>query len=74
MSPAPRPPTISGSDRPGRTGAAPSALPDPGETVLARLGLRFTAWAEKWFPDAYVFAALAVVVVAVAAMVNMTMA
>jgi len=70
MSPAPRPPTISGSDRPNRAGAAPSVLSDPGETVLARLGLRFTAWAEKWFPDAYVFAALAVVVVAVAAMVN----
>lgn len=40
------------------------------ETFLARLGLRFTAWAEKWFPDAYVFAAIAVVVVAIAAMVN----
>ena len=47
----------------------------PGDTdsqsgVLSRLGLRFTAWAERWFPDAYVFAALAVVVVACAAMVN----
>ncbi|WP_442778972.1 short-chain fatty acid transporter [Alcaligenes sp. MMA] len=38
--------------------------------VLSRLGLRFTAWAERWFPDAYVFAAIAVVVVACAAMAN----
>ncbi|WP_408901862.1 short-chain fatty acid transporter [Plastoroseomonas hellenica] len=38
--------------------------------VLARIALRFTAWAEKWFPDAFVFAAIAVVVVAVAAFAN----
>lgn len=38
--------------------------------MLTRLGLRFTAWAERWFPDAFVFAALAVVVVALAALVN----
>lgn len=37
---------------------------------MARLALRFTAWAENWFPDAYVFAAIAVVVVALAAMGN----
>jgi short-chain fatty acids transporter len=41
-----------------------------GESVLARLGLRFTNWAERWFPEAYVFVALAVAVVAVAAMIN----
>src|SRR6516165_9410525 len=40
------------------------------ETVLARLGLRFTNWAERWFPDAYVFVALAVAVVAIAALLN----
>ncbi|VFR57077.1 Short chain fatty acids transporter [plant metagenome] len=38
--------------------------------LLTRLGLRFTAWAEKWFPDAFVFAALAVAVVSIAAMIN----
>jgi short-chain fatty acids transporter len=32
--------------------------------------LRFTQWAETWFPDAYVFAALALVVVAAAALGN----
>jgi short-chain fatty acids transporter len=41
-----------------------------GETALARLGLRFTDWAERWFPDAYVFVALAVAVVALAALFN----
>ena len=35
---------------------------------LARFALRSAAWAERWFPDAYVFAALAVVVVAIAAL------
>ncbi len=35
---------------------------------MARLALRSAAWAEKWFPDAYVFAVLGVVIVAVAAM------
>ncbi|WP_165720475.1 TIGR00366 family protein [Bordetella trematum] len=38
--------------------------------LLSRLGLRFTAWAERWFPDAFVFAAIAVVAVALAAMLN----
>ncbi|HLH98645.1 MAG TPA: TIGR00366 family protein [Xanthobacteraceae bacterium] len=42
----------------------------PGEALLARLGLAFTNWAERWFPDAYVFVALAVAVVAAAAMLN----
>lgn len=35
---------------------------------LARFALRSAAWAERWFPDAYVFAALAVVAVAIAAL------
>jgi short-chain fatty acids transporter len=40
------------------------------EGGMARLALRFTAWAERWFPDAFVFVAIAVVVVAGAAMAN----
>jgi len=40
------------------------------ESLLAGLGLKFTAWAEKWFPDAYIFAALALAVVAIGAMAN----
>ena len=43
---------------------------DAGEGRLARVALRFTAWAERWFPDAFVFVAIAVVVVAAAAMLN----
>ena len=45
------------------TSAAPVA-----DGPLARFALRSAAWAERWFPDAYVFAALGVVVVAVAAL------
>ncbi len=37
---------------------------------LARIALGFTGWAERWFPDAYVFAALAVIVVSLAALAN----
>jgi short-chain fatty acids transporter len=43
------------------TSGAPAAWP-------ARLALRCADWAERWFPDAYVFAALAVALVALAAL------
>lgn len=36
--------------------------------VLTQLALRCCEWAERWFPDAYVFAALAVGLVAAAAL------
>lgn len=36
--------------------------------MLARLALRFTAWAERWLPDAFVFALLATVLAFVAAL------
>jgi short-chain fatty acids transporter len=54
------------------TGAAGTPSDDAGIRAgfMARLALRFTRWAETWFPDAYVFAAIAVVVVAAAAMLN----
>ncbi len=45
--------------------AAPAA-----DGRLARIALRFTDWAERWFPDAFVFVALAVVVVAAAVLAN----
>ena len=35
-------------------------------TGLARTALRLSDWAERWFPDAYIFAALGVVIVALA--------
>lgn len=46
------------------------AAPPSAEAPLARLGLRFTNWAERWFPDAYVFVCLAVAVVAAGALIN----
>ncbi len=42
----------------------------PKDGLLARIALAFAAWCERWFPDAFVFAALAIGVVAVAALVN----
>jgi len=38
------------------------------EGWMARLALRSAAWSERWFPDAWVFAALGVVIVAIAAL------
>ncbi len=38
------------------------------EGALARAALKCAGWAERWFPDAYVFAVLGVVIVAVAVM------
>jgi short-chain fatty acids transporter len=37
---------------------------------LVRLAIAFTTWAERWFPDAYIFVAIAVVVVSLGAMAN----
>jgi short-chain fatty acids transporter len=45
-------------------------LPAAREGMLARTALGFTSWAERWFPDAYIFAALAVIVVSAAALAN----
>jgi short-chain fatty acids transporter len=38
--------------------------------LLARIALRFAAWCENWFPDAFIFAVLAVGVVGGAALAN----
>ena len=50
--------------------AASSGGPTQQEGVLVRIAIGFTAWAERWFPDAFIFVAIAVVVVAVAALIN----
>ena len=50
--------------------AIPASPAPPREGFLVRIAIGFTAWAEKWFPDAFVFVAIAVVVVAAAAMAN----
>lgn len=50
---------------PNASGHAPDASVK-GPKGLARLAYAFTAWAEKWFPDSFVFVILAVIVVALA--------
>lgn len=59
---------MSSADLPGSLAASSGEgpLPEP-EGPLARVASRFTAWAERWIPDAYVFALLATAVVCVAA-------
>ena len=52
------------------TAAAPTGGATEQEGALVRLAIAFTAWAERWFPDAFIFVAIAVVVVALAALIN----
>src|ERR1039458_2773654 len=56
------------------TRAAASGPVSGGSTTadgaLVRLATAFTAWAERWFPDAFIFVAIAVVVVSAGAMIN----
>jgi len=40
---------------------SPVSLPE--ETPLARLGMALADWSERWFPDAFVFALVALVIV-----------
>ncbi len=40
------------------------------EKGLARVAQSLAAWTEKWFPDAYIFALVGVVVISLAAMLN----
>src|ERR1700678_1769188 len=37
---------------------------------LVRLAIAFTAWAERWFPDAFIFVAIAVMIVSLGAIAN----
>jgi len=43
-----------------------SPLAHPKEKLLARAALKFTSWAERWYPDTYVFAALTLIIVSLA--------
>ncbi|MFD2183504.1 short-chain fatty acid transporter [Rhodoplanes azumiensis] len=51
-------------------GVAPAAPSGEKQGLFARIALGFTGWAEKWFPDSFIFAAVALVIVAAAAMAN----
>lgn len=44
------------------------ASPVERDSLLAKFGGNLAEWSERWFPDAYIFAALAVLVVCVAAL------
>ncbi|MCI4677943.1 TIGR00366 family protein [Rhodoblastus acidophilus] len=52
------------------TNAASAPGPAVQEGALVRTAIGFTAWAERWFPDAFIFVAIAVVIGALGAMVN----
>ncbi len=54
--------------RPAIARAGGSTLHEPEAGLLERMALRCCAWSERWIPDTYVFAALAVILVAGAAM------
>src|SRR6478736_7448837 len=49
---------------------AASSGPNQKDGLLVRIAISFTAWAERWFPDAFVFVAIAVVIVSLAALLN----
>jgi short-chain fatty acids transporter len=59
-------------DPPSQTfSRAVGAKPEPkGDGKMVRIAIGFTAWAERWFPDAFIFVAIAVVIVALGAMAN----
>src|SRR5499427_10954678 len=50
-----------------REGSADTTERDGG---LVRIAIAFTAWAERWFPDAFIFVAIGVVVVSLGAIAN----
>src|SRR5580704_6805411 len=43
-----------------------SADRGPSEARLARVGMALADWSERWFPDAFVFALIALVIVSLA--------
>ncbi len=54
--------------RPQTPGGSPGAVAgDPPEGVLARVAAACTTWAERWIPDAFVFALAAMALVIIAA-------
>lgn len=61
---------MSGADLPSLPGASPSGPPpdEPPQGLLARVAAASTAWAERWIPDAFVFALAATVIAVVAAL------
>ena len=72
---------MSGADLPPSLGGAAAATPpsgpaEPAEAtgLLGRVAASFTAWAERWIPDAFVFALIATAVVVVCGVVSAALA
>jgi short-chain fatty acids transporter len=51
-------------------GNGAAAPPSRQDGPLVRLAIAFAAWAERWFPEAFIFVAIGVVVVSAGAMIN----
>lgn len=62
---------MSGADLPSSLKPTAAVTTEPPEGALARVAARFTAWAERWIPDAFVFALLATGLVVVASFVKL---
>ncbi len=58
---------MSGAELPESMKPSAAVAIEPPEGPLARVAARFTAWAERWIPDAFVFALIATVIVVIAA-------
>lgn len=71
MSGAELPSSLGGSGTSEPKGCSAPSADGPPAGVLARAAARFTDWAERWIPDAFVFALLATFLVAVAAIVTL---
>ena len=52
------------------TQAPDDTLAPEREAKMVRIAIGFTAWAERWFPDAFIFVVIAVVIVAAGALIN----
>ncbi|MCM3658334.1 TIGR00366 family protein [Agromyces mediolanus] len=47
--------------------ATPAQTKDPSDGFVQRIALRLAAWMERWFPDTFVFALIAVVITGIGA-------
>ncbi|MDC3958407.1 short-chain fatty acid transporter [Polyangium jinanense] len=66
---------MSGAELPSSLDKPKAPLPsddDPPAGALERVAARFTAWAERWIPDAFVFALVATFLVVIVAWVSLS--
>lgn len=53
-----------------KNATAPHTAASPPQGLLERIAVGVARWSERWFPDAYIFAAIAVLAVSVGALLN----